>query len=77
MVLRQGMRLAVAGILAGMVGAVALSHLMESILFEVNSRDPLTFVVVPIILLGVTAIAAWLPARRAAAVSPMEALSSD
>jgi predicted permease len=77
MVLRQGMRLAVAGIITGMVGAVALSHLMESILFEVNSRDPLTFVVVPIILLGVTAVAAWLPARRAAAVSPMEALSSD
>jgi ABC-type antimicrobial peptide transport system permease subunit len=77
MVLRQGMVLAIAGVVAGLIGAAALSRLMESILFQVPSRDPLTFAVVPVVLLGVSAVAAYLPARRAAGVSPMEALRNE
>ena len=55
----------------------SLSRFLESILFEVSARDPVTFAVVPIILLAVSALAAYLPARRAAGISPMEALRAE
>jgi ABC-type antimicrobial peptide transport system permease subunit len=77
MVLRQGMVLAGVGIIVGLIGAATLSRLMESILFEVRSHDALTFTVVPVVLLLVSAAAAWIPARRAASVSPMEALRDE
>ena len=77
MVLRQGLALALLGTTAGLGGAWALSRLLDSVLYEIDPRDPLTFTVVPVVLLAVTGIAAWLPARRAAAISPLEALRSD
>src|SRR5690606_27693961 len=51
MVLRQGLTLAGVGILIGLIGAVLMSRLMESLLFGVSSRDPLTFLAVPLVLL--------------------------
>jgi putative ABC transport system permease protein len=77
MVLREGLSLAALGTATGLVGALALSRVLESILFEVDARDPLTFAAVPLVLLGVSALAAWLPARKAASISPMEALRAD
>jgi predicted permease len=77
MILRQGLVLSCLGVAAGLAGAAALSRLMQGLLFEVHARDPLTFITVPIILLLISALATWLPARRAAAVSPMEALSAE
>jgi len=77
MVVRQGMAVAVVGVVAGLVGALALAGLMDSLLFEVSARDPLTFGSVPVALLVVAGLASWLPARRAARVDPVRALTAD
>ena len=76
-VVRQSLFLAAAGCIAGLACAVALSRVMHSFLFEVTALDPVTFSLVPLLMAIVALIAAWLPARRAAAVDPMEALRSD
>ncbi|HYL63395.1 MAG TPA: ABC transporter permease [Candidatus Methylomirabilis sp.] len=74
MVIREGMLLASAGIVAGTGGALALTRFLRSLLFGIKPTDPATFVGVTI-LLALTALAAcWLPARRATNVDPMEAL---
>jgi predicted permease len=76
-VVKQSLYLAAAGCTAGLVGAVALRRVLHSFLFEVNSIDPLTFSLVPLLMALVALFAAWIPARRAAAVDPMEALRAD
>jgi putative ABC transport system permease protein len=77
MVVRQGVLLAVIGVAAGTVGALALASLMSSLLFGVSSTDPVTYAAMAGLLLVVTALATWIPARRAARVDPMIALRSD
>jgi FtsX-like permease family protein len=77
LVLRQGMRLAGLGICIGLAGAVAVTHLLRSLLFGVSPLDPGTFLAIPLLLLGVAWFACWLPARRAARVDPMVALRSE
>ena len=77
MVLGQTMRLAVVGIGVGLVAALALNRVMNSVLFGVQSTDPLTFVIVCVLLAAVAAVAGFLPARRAARVDPLEALRAD
>ena len=72
--LRQGLRLAIAGAALGLVGAVIVSHLMASLLYGVRPTDPLTFAGVAILFLGVALLACYLPARRAMRVDPMIAL---
>ena len=74
LVVRQGMVAAVAGIVVGMAGALAASSLLESVLYEVEARDPLTFGGVGGALLAVCGMATYLPARRALTVSPAIAL---
>jgi putative ABC transport system permease protein len=74
MVLRQGLIVALAGVVVGLVTAAALTRLMASLLFEVSARDPLTFAGVALTLIAVSAIATWLPARRAAGIDPLQAL---
>ncbi|HEY7974945.1 MAG TPA: FtsX-like permease family protein, partial [Ktedonobacterales bacterium] len=76
-VVRQSLLLAAAGCVAGLLGAVALSRVLHSFLFEVSTLDPITFCAVPLLMLFVALAAAWLPARRAAAVDPMVALRAD
>ncbi|HVZ82109.1 MAG TPA: ABC transporter permease [Terracidiphilus sp.] len=76
-VVRQSLLLACGGCLAGLIGAVALSRVLRSFLFEVNAIDPITFAAVPALMLLVALVAAWIPARRAAAVDPMVALRAD
>src|SRR6185436_8968274 len=71
LVVGHGMRLALIGVGLGMAGALALSRLLESLLFEIGPFDPLTFLMVTAILIGVAFLACWLPARRAARVDPM------
>jgi putative ABC transport system permease protein len=74
MVLRQGMAVALAGIVAGTVAALGLTRLMATLLFEVKPGDPWTFAAVAVGL-AVTALAAsWIPARKAARVDPLVAL---
>jgi putative ABC transport system permease protein len=74
LVLRQGMKLVVIGLVLGVIGAFSLTHLLTNLLYEIKPNDPLTFIGVSIVLLTVALFASWLPARRAARVHPMEAL---
>ena len=77
MVLRQGVRLALLGVGVGLVAALLLTRVMRSMMFGVGVRDPVTFVLMPLLLLGVAALASWLPARRATRVDPTEALRAE
>ena len=74
LVLHQGVSLALAGVVAGGLGAYWLSHLLEKLLFGVTSRDAVTFGVVAALLTGIAAIASYIPARRAARVDPLLAM---
>jgi predicted permease len=76
-VVRESLFLALAGCVAGLAGAVALSRVLHSFLFEVSAVDPLTFGLVPVLMALVAVAAAFVPARRAAGVDPMEALRTD
>jgi putative ABC transport system permease protein len=74
MVVFQGMRLAVIGVVVGLVAAFGLTRLMASFLFGVQARDPAVFIVMPALLTFVSIVAVWLPARRASTVNPLVAL---
>jgi len=74
LILRNGMILAGAGILIGLVGAIALSRLMTGLLFGITATDTLTFAGVSITMLLVALAASYLPARRATKIDPLEAL---
>jgi putative ABC transport system permease protein len=74
LVLKKGMSLTLLGVAIGLAVSFALTRLMSSLLFGVNASDPLTFVVVPLLLSLVALLACWIPARRATKVDPMIAL---
>jgi predicted permease len=74
MVVRQGMRVTLAGIAAGVFGAFALSRLMENLLYEVEPTDPFTFVAVTVVLAATGFLACCLPALKAALVDPIAIL---
>lgn len=74
MVLREGVKMALDGVVIGFCGALALTRLMTHLLFGVASRDPATFVAVAALLILVALLACYLPARRAMKVDPMVAL---
>ncbi len=76
-VLVEGARLAAIGLVLGSLTAVAVTRFISGLLVGVPALDPVTFITVGLLLGGVALVASWLPAWRAAAVSPMEALSSD
>jgi len=77
LVIRQGMSLTVLGVLIGLSGAVAASRAIATLLFGVSRFDPLTYVAVTVLLLCVSGIACFVPARRAASVNPVDALRAE
>ncbi len=77
MVVRQGMSVALFGVAIGLAAAFGLAKLIASFLFGVTARDPMVFIIVPVLLSAVALIGVWLPARRAARVDPVVALREE
>jgi putative ABC transport system permease protein len=77
MMLNEGGRLAIAGVVVGSIVALAGARLIRGLLFEVSATDPLTFAGVALGLLGVALLASYIPARRATRVDPMIALRGE
>jgi putative ABC transport system permease protein len=74
MIVREGMTVALAGAAVGLAGALLLTRSMASLLYGVTAKDPLTFGVVSLALIGVALVATYLPARQAARTDPLRAL---
>jgi putative ABC transport system permease protein len=74
LVIGQGMRLVLIGVGVGLVAALALTRVMRSLLYEVETTDPLTFIAGALLLVVTAFLSCWLPARRAARIEPMVAL---
>ena len=76
-ILGEGLALAGAGIAVGVAGALALSRVLETLLYGVGTLDPVTFLLVPLLLGTVAVVASWNPAQRAASVDPVAALRQE
>jgi len=72
-----GLRLTFLGVLLGLIGALLSTRLLTSLLFEVSTTNPLVFTLPAVLLIAVTVLAAYLPARRAASIDPMRALRAE
>jgi ABC-type antimicrobial peptide transport system permease subunit len=77
MILAEGLKLSLAGVMLGLVGALWLGHAGSSLLFGVTATDPLTFIVVSLILVAVAVAACCFPARRAMKIEPILALRQE
>jgi ABC-type antimicrobial peptide transport system permease subunit len=74
LVFGQGLLLTVAGLALGLTAAALAAQLIAGLLYDVGATDPLTFVVIPVVLTAVAALAIFIPARRASRVDPVIAL---
>jgi ABC-type antimicrobial peptide transport system permease subunit len=77
LVLRQGARLAIIGVVIGLAAAFVLTRLLHELLYGVATLDPMSFISVPVVLLLVAALSSYIPARRAARVSPVVAMKAE
>jgi putative ABC transport system permease protein len=77
LVVGQGMKLAMAGVAAGLAGAVAVTRALENLLFEVKPYDPQTLLLMTLVFTATAALACWLPAWRAARLDPMAPLRHE
>ena len=77
LVVGKGLAMAGIGIAIGLAASLAAARVMDTMLYGVDSRDPLIFAAVPIMLLAVAALASYIPARRASNLAPMPALRME
>ncbi|HEV2854529.1 MAG TPA: ABC transporter permease [Thermoanaerobaculia bacterium] len=77
LVIRQGLALVLVGVALGLIGALALTRVLSSLLYGVSATDPLTFAAIALLLMAVSWIACYIPARRAARVDPLIAMRYD
>ena len=77
LMLRDGLKLTLLGVALGLIAALGLTRMLKSLLFEVQTTDPLTFVAVALLLTVVALLACWIPARRATKVDPLTALRHE
>ena len=77
LLVKQGMTVCAAGAVVGMAAALTVSQFLTSVLYGISPADPVTFVLVPLLLIGVGLLACYLPARHAARMSPLEALRRE
>lgn len=77
LVVKDGAKFSVVGLLIGVIGAAPITQFMKSLLFGVTSTDPVSFIGVAILLIAVALLACYLPARRAARVDPIVALGYE
>jgi ABC-type antimicrobial peptide transport system permease subunit len=77
LILRQGSIPVVIGVVVGLAGAFAVGRAMRELLFNVEPADPVTFIGMPVLLVGVALVACVVPARRALAVDPASALRAQ
>jgi putative ABC transport system permease protein len=77
LVIRQGLALVLVGVVLGLLGALALTRVLSSLLFGVSATDPMTFAAIALLLLAVSWVACYIPARRAARVDPLIAMRYD
>jgi putative ABC transport system permease protein len=77
LVITRALRIVVAGLIVGLIGAAGVTRVLQTFLFGVTPTDPLVFTLVTLLLLAVGLIAAWLPARRATRIDPWAALRAE
>jgi ABC-type antimicrobial peptide transport system permease subunit len=77
LILGEGALLVSAGLLIGFAASLALSQLMNSLLFAVSATDPLIYFVMAMIVVGITLVASSIPARRATRIDPIQTLRGD
>ena len=75
LIMWDGIRMVLAGTLIGILGSLAITHLLQGLLYEIAPNDPVTLIGVVLVLSGVALIANYLPARRAASIDPIRSLS--
>jgi putative ABC transport system permease protein len=77
LVLREGMALALIGVAVGVLGSFAVTRAISGLLYQVSATDPITFIVISLLLTGVALVASFIPARRATKVDPMVAVRHE
>jgi ABC-type antimicrobial peptide transport system permease subunit len=77
LVLGDGMKMTMVGVVVGLLGAFGLTRLMTKMLFGVSATDPMTFVLISVLLMVVALLACFIPARRATKVDPLVALRNE
>jgi predicted permease len=77
LVVGEGLKLSAVGIAAGLVGALAITRVMATLLVGVNATDPATFAAIIVLFVGIAMVASWVPARRASRLDPMTAIREE
>ncbi len=77
LIIGEGLRLSIGGIVPGVIAAIALTRVMASLLVGVSATDPVTFAAMAALFTVIATIAAWIPARRAAGLNPNVALRDE